>query len=184
MSLEESLQFDPLGGLKGQQGDAAASSSSRMNPIRPAKTGLQLCAVPTDTIGLAYLCTPSCELQALQFDAQSKDPDESPVVMFRISLPALPLHCSTSADGRLVAVACGDGSLRCFDVVSDKFMERWNLSNAHSHRMSSWDATVSTSRAFGAAASMLLSTKMEYKEKDCKLLRLPSSPHRQYCPRR
>ena len=130
MSLEESLRFVPLGEPPGHDG------SGSMNPVGPAKSGLQLCAVPGDTTGLAFLCTPLCELQALRIP--TNDDQGGPTILFRTSLPALPLHCSATADGRLVAVALGDGSLRCYDATAGGFRERWNLPNAHAHRMRNW----------------------------------------------
>ena len=147
MSLEESLRFIPRGGIAG--GD----TGGKMDPVRPSRGGLQWCAVPQETTGLAYICNASCELKALRIDALSEDPDEAPTELFQILIPALPLYCCTSADGRLVAVACGDGSLRCYNALSDKFTERWVLPNAHSYCLSSWQDIVSSARTCGAGAS-------------------------------
>ena len=151
MILEESLRFDALSPLPPQQ-----QAETDLDPVRPVKGGLQWCAVPSETTGIAYLCTASRELLAISFDAHSNDPDEGPTVLYRITLPEeslLLLHCAASADGRLVAVACGDGSIRCYNALANNFTERWVLPDAHSHRLSTWKDTVGASRMYGAAAS-------------------------------
>ena len=146
MPLEEVLGFSPLGGLP------ATDNSAGMDPLRPCKGGVQWCAVPTDTTGIAYRCTASGELQALRLDPNASDNDP-PTILYQLTLAALPVHCSTSADGRLVAVACGDGAIRCYNALTDTFTERWTLTEAHSYRISSWEDSVSFSRAYGAGAA-------------------------------
>ena len=146
MPLEDLFGFNPLGGLP------ATDNSTGMDPIRPCKGGLQWCAVPSEKTGIVYRCTSSGELHTLRLD-HTLSTDDPLLVLYKITLPALPLHCSASADGRLVAVACGDGSIRCYNALTDQFTERWILTEAHSYRISSWEDSVSFSRSYGAGAA-------------------------------
>eukprot|EP00977_Amphora_coffeiformis_P022697 scaffold11309_cov145-Amphora_coffeaeformis.AAC.1 len=147
MPLEDLFGFNPLCGLP------ATDNSAGMNPIRPCKGGLQWCAVPTEKTEIVYRCTSSGELQSLRLVHTAPTDDDPLTILYQTTLPALPVQCSTSADGRLVAVACGDGSIRCYNALTDQFTERWTLSEVHSYRISSWEDSVSFSRAYGAGAA-------------------------------
>jgi Ca2+-binding EF-hand superfamily protein len=73
-------------------------------------------------------------------------------------LPAAAVHVAVSSDHRMLAVACCDGSLHCFDIVHVNSNEtnnisldlRWTHENAHSHTQ---PILFSSQMATGAAAA-------------------------------
>ena len=62
--------------------------------------------------------------------------ESPPTRIASISIPSMAIHVASSPDGRLVAVACADGSLQCYNNAStsqQQLTHRWTIANAHSH---------------------------------------------------
>ncbi len=60
---------------------------------------------------------------------------------------------ATSYDGRLIVVACLDGSLRCYNSTPSSLQHRWTITDAHSHVTQNVSSSPSKSRAHGAGKS-------------------------------
>ena len=134
--LDEAIQLELLDSLKG------GAPQQYLNVARPTAAGLTWLAVPTACVGLAFRISNGTTLEAIAFSPlQVKTSVE-------LSAPAVNLACSS--DGRLIVVACSDGSLQCYNATSTSLSLRWSLPNAHSHVVSDISKPVSSSRDFAA----------------------------------
>ena len=124
--------------------------------IRPTRAGLNVVAAPSATTGIAFRGTgTSLEWMSLDGSSSSDEDDVTVSVQSRVDMKSPAVQMAASADGRLVAVACADGSLRCYNVTASSGLSlRWTIPQAHSHVVGDdISASPSASRANAAAAS-------------------------------
>ena len=130
------------------KGSPLTGESSLASHVRPSASGFKWLASPSSMAGLAYRINGSTILERLEFD------DESDIkVSASIAVDNAVVHLAASFDGRLVAAACTDGSLHCFDSTSAGLKHRWSLPDAHSHIVSDLSSTPSKDRSNAAAKS-------------------------------
>ena len=141
MSLDENLKFEASPVLQ----------SSGTNPLAstvPSRSGLQWIAVPIDCVGLFYRIEGGSKLQCIRATNGG-----STEVLYSIAVPVPVVHLSTCDDGRLVCLACSDGSLHCYNATRDSFSQRWAILNAHSHVVSNLNDSPDRSRDWAASAA-------------------------------
>ncbi|CAB9499361.1 Nucleoporin 153kDa [Seminavis robusta] len=135
----EELRLKPL--------DAPLEGTSLLRrSIRPTCAGLKVLAVPAETVGIAYRVNGTA-LESLVLTGDSIQ------VQFSLDLSVPVVNIAASSDGRLVAVACIDGSLQCFNATQSGFSKRWSLSQVHDHVVDDVSQSPSASRANSAAAA-------------------------------
>ena len=142
MPLEEILKLEGQPVFQGE--------SSHEHPLKtttPSRSGLQWIAVPSSCIGLFYRIEGATTLQSIRSHGDELD------ILFSAAVPVPIVHLAASDDGRLVCLACADGSLRCYNATKGSFSERWTLPNAHSHVLSNLNESVNNSRDVAASAA-------------------------------
>ena len=137
--------FDEV--LKLERTDSTPGSSLLESIIRPTRSGQQVLAVPSNTVGLAYRVSGTTLELVTVFDGEGVQIEHSEDIGVQV------VNLAASFDGRLVAVACADGSLQCYNSTSSGFAFRWALPNAHSHVTSSPSVSPSASRDHAAGAA-------------------------------
>ncbi|KAL7580077.1 hypothetical protein ACA910_005062 [Epithemia clementina (nom. ined.)] len=142
MSLDEALKFESLPVFQ-----AEGQDEHPLNATVPSRSGLQWITVPKNCVGLVLRIEGGSTLQLIRIQ------DESQKVAFSIQIPVAVVHLAASDDGRLVCLACLDGSLSCYNATNDSFSERWTLPNAHSHVVSTLNESARNSRDVAASAA-------------------------------
>ena len=118
---------------------------SSLPPERPTRSGLNWVANPKAVSGLAYrFQTGSIDRLSIQEDGIK--------VTEACSIDCGVVNIASSFDGRLVAAACHDGSIRCYDSTSASMSHRWTVPNAHSHISPDLTTAVSSDRSDASAA--------------------------------
>ena len=112
-SLDDILQLQ-------LRGSPLTGESPLASPIRPTASGLQWLAAPSGVAGLAYRVHGST-LERLSITENETTVEAS------CTLNQCAVQIAASFDGRLVAVACIDGSLQCFDSTSSSLTHRWTI---------------------------------------------------------
>ena len=102
------------------RGSPLAGETPLASPTRPTVSGLQWLAAPSGVAGLAYRVNGST-LERLSITESETTVEASCALKSHVSKIAV------SVDGRLVAVACLDGSLQCFDSTSSSLTHRWTI---------------------------------------------------------
>ena len=138
-SLDDILRLDFKSKIAGE--------APLASPIRPTASGLCCLTAPSNAAGLAYRVHGSTVLERISVS----DEDLSVEKVYNISQPVV--HIACSHDGRLVAVACIDGSLQCFDSTASSVTLRWTIPNAHSHVVTNISTSPSSDRSYAAGAS-------------------------------
>jgi Ca2+-binding EF-hand superfamily protein len=145
------------------KGPALPGNRSLTSTERPTLAGLKWLDAPPGVTGLAYrvngsllerLSVTSGD-ESIETDGGSSSSSSSPgtTVVCSCPLPADAVNIAASHDGRMVAVACIDGSLRCFDSTHSALALRWTIPNAHSHVSHDVNSPVSADRSRAACAS-------------------------------
>ncbi|KAG7353438.1 zinc finger domain containing protein [Nitzschia inconspicua] len=150
-AIDDFLSLEPAG-------DPLPGSSS-LSQTRPTLAGLQWLDAPWGkSSGLAYRINGANTLESLLVSSSAENNDDSPTVLSvsdSFTLSAGAVRMTSSHDGRMVAVACCDGSLHCIDATDSCLSLRWSIVDAHSHITPNGDVAspVSTDRANAACAS-------------------------------
>jgi Ca2+-binding EF-hand superfamily protein/uncharacterized membrane protein YgcG len=142
---------------------SAPGATPLASPIRPTVSGLNWVAAPSSssTTGLVYRIQGGTTLECISFFMSENNDDEEDNMTVLTSIDIglfVAVQIATSFDGRLVAVACADGSLHCYDSLSTTgtsgLKMRWMVANAHSHiAKADISTSLSSSRARAAAAA-------------------------------
>eukprot|EP00957_Ditylum_brightwellii_P212112 15366979-Ditylum_brightwellii.AAC.1 len=155
-SLDDFLVLQPKGGLS-SKGEDGAVQTDLDSPLKPTTVGLKLIDAPNRlSNGLAYRINGS-NLERILISDGDDESSNSAEVFGTCSLPPSArgaVHLKASPDGRMVAVACIDGSLQCFDSTSSSMSLRWSIPNAHSHISPNIYSTVSTDCASGPVLAL------------------------------
>jgi len=150
IGLDEFLILNPEGKLlEGEEGSAL------LNPIKPTTCGLKMIDAPNGVSnGLAYRIN-GCNLERILVTEEEEDSTSSTkVVSSCILFGAMgAVHLKASPDGRLVAVACIDGSIQCYDSTATNISLRWSIPHAHSHVTSNISNSISADRKHAACGS-------------------------------
>eukprot|EP00980_Cylindrotheca_fusiformis_P018604 scaffold6162_cov154-Cylindrotheca_fusiformis.AAC.14 len=142
-SLDGLLRFES------QPNSLGAGESPLHSAIRPTASGLNWLAVPSSLPGLAYRVCRGNTLERLSVGDAEVEITASATTTTTTGV----VNIASSFDGRLVAVACLDGSVQCFDSTTTKLSHRWTIPNCHSHMTSGIDSVVSSDRSKAAGAS-------------------------------
>lgn len=121
------------------------------NSERPTLAGLKWLDAPSGVAGLAYRVNGSI-LEQLSVTDECDDGGSASYVACSCPLRVGAVHIAASQDGRMVSIACVDGSLQCFDSTPTSLSLRWTIQNAHSHVSRDVWAPVSTKRSRAACA--------------------------------
>lgn len=156
MSLDETLKFEALPSFQ-------AEGDHPLNATVPSPSGLQWIAVPSDCVGLAFRIESGSTLQLIRVEG------ETTAVLLSIRVAVAVVYIAASNDGRLVCLACSDGTLRCYNATQESFSERWILPDAHSHVVLDLNESASNSRDFAASAAGPLRS-LQFEPKSYKLL--------------
>jgi len=150
ISLDEFLILEPEGKLlEGEEGSAHLNS-----PIKPTTGGFKMIDAPNGVSnGLAYRIN-GCNLERILVTEDEDNTSSTKVVSSCILLGAIgAVHLKASPDGRLVAVACIDGSIQCYDSTATNISLRWSIPHAHSHVTSNISNSMSADRKHAACGS-------------------------------
>ena len=146
-SVDEFLTLIPKGKLS--EGEKLDS------PLRSSKVGLKLIDAPYGVSnGLAYRIN-GCNLERILVTSD-EDTASNIKVIGRCILSGNDVRAvqlKASPDGRLVVVACIDGSLQCYDSTDANISLRWSIPHAHSHEASNISSSLSTDRSRAACGS-------------------------------
>ena len=147
VSVDEFLTLIPKGKLS--EGEKLDS------PLRSSKVGLKLIDAPYGVSnGLAYRIN-GCNLERILVTSD-EDTASNIRVIGRCILSGnnvRAVQLKASPDGRLVVVACIDGSLQCYDSTDANISLRWSIPHAHSHEASNISSSLSTDRSRAACGS-------------------------------
>jgi hypothetical protein len=142
--MDSFIILQPKGGLvEGVEGSTLLDS-----PIKPTTVGLKMIDAPNGVaIGLAYRIN-GCNLERILVTEDEDSASSIKVVGSCILSGGAvgAVHLKASPDGRLVAVACIDGSLQCYDSTATSISLRWSIPSAHSHVTPSISSPVSVVR--------------------------------------
>ena len=118
--------------------------------IRPIGSGVNHVAVPSRITGLAYVVSRGTVLSSVEVTMSTKELATKASIETKNAI----VHVACNADGRLVAVACTDGSLYCYDVTTNHgFHQRWMIKGVHTHVMEHIDDCSSESRQYAAGGA-------------------------------
>jgi Ca2+-binding EF-hand superfamily protein len=149
--MDSFIILQPKGGLvEGVEGSTLLDS-----PIKPTTVGLKMIDAPNGVaIGLAYRIN-GCNLERILVTEDEDSASSIKVVGSCILSGGAvgAVHLKASPDGRLVAVACIDGSLQCYDSTATSISLRWSIPSAHSHVTPSISSPVSADRSYAACGS-------------------------------
>ena len=141
MSLTKNVSFRKAGTFMGR--------TSLKNVRKPTKSGINWLSAPRDCPGLVFRVTEDSIVEAVEVPSRG-----TMTLLADVKAGAPVVSLASSDDGKLVVVACADGSLRSFDVIPGQGMvRRWTLPNVHSHVVGTLDHSPSGNRSFGAAAA-------------------------------
>jgi hypothetical protein len=133
------------------------SSLPSQSPVRPTLAGLLWIDTPwRKSSGLAYRINGSNIIEKLLLVSVSDESSTGSSVENTYKLSSGAVRIVSSPDGRMVAVACCDGSLHCIDSTASSMSLRWTIPHAHSHIVpEGGDVTspVSNDRSNAACAS-------------------------------
>ena len=123
--------------------------ASSLNDVsNPVGFGLNWITVPHDCAGLVYRVVGDVVVEALEI----YDNETASLATAIATAPIV--NITSSDDGRLIVVACSDGSLQAFDVVPEHgIFPRWRMDKVHSHIVDDINKPPSTSTDYAAAAS-------------------------------
>ena len=149
--MDSLIILEPKGGLV----EEVEGSTLLDSPIKPTTVGLKMIDAPNGVAnGLAYRIN-GCNLERILVTEDEDSASSIKVVGSCILSGGAvgAVHLKASPDGRLVAVACIDGSLQCYDSTATSISLRWSISDAHSHVTPSISSPVSADRSHAACGS-------------------------------